>query len=206
MGLFLSMSGIIGADSSSVQKVLTEIALDNEGVFELYEGTTNQPNIGVITTEVNNTSILYPDGFVKWDEYSAAISKKLNVPVFSFHIHDGDLWMYILFQNGIEQDWFNPVPEYWEAIDKNEKEKWKGNAELICSIIPNIKKTVIEKYFKVWDLEKEENEKAYVDDEFTYGDCWQMCDFMNKIGIVYPMDASGNVIGNTYRLWTKDLN
>jgi len=51
---------------------------------------------------------------LEWDESSAFLSRELQAPVFSFHIHDGDLWMYILHVNGLAVDQFNPVPDYWD--------------------------------------------------------------------------------------------
>lgn len=47
--------------------------------------------------------------------------------------------------------------------------------------------------------------KAYPDDEFGMGDCWQMADFMRKLGLPYPISDDGTILGVTYRLWSEDF-
>jgi hypothetical protein len=71
--------------------------------------------------ENGNVSVFYPNGFVEWDESSAYISKELKTTVFSFHIHDGDFWMYILYNNGQIIDQFNPIPDYWDENISDEE-------------------------------------------------------------------------------------
>ncbi|MGB6153897.1 MAG: hypothetical protein WBG48_18075, partial [Pricia sp.] len=127
-----------------------------------------------------------------------------NCPVFSFHIHDGDLWMYILFNKGEIVDQFNPLPDYWDDnLSQEEIDKQKGNAELISELIPKVKIKDIEKYLVRWTLDGNE-QKAYSDDEFENID-WQIVDFMRKIGLEYPINDSGNPNGTIFRLWTKEL-
>jgi len=203
MGLFLSLSGVINADSDDVKKALSSFAQNQNGGFELAEGSTNEPNIGVITITGSNITVMYPDGFFEWDAVSKDISEKLGKPVFSFHIHDGDLWMFVLFQSGKEIGRFNPVPGYWEELPPREKEKWRGDASLIADLIPALSADSIARYFVEWDLEDENLAKAYPDDEFSIGDCWQMCDFMKKVGLEYPMGDDGSIHGETFRYWTE---
>lgn len=203
MGLFLALSGVIGTETNDVKNALFDFAQGQNGGFQLAEGTTDGPNIGIITTTGPNTTVMYPDGFCEWDDVSKALSEKLAKPVFSLHIHDGDLWMFVLFRDGQEVGWFNPVPEYWEELPPEEKEKWRGDASLIAELIPSVSPDGITKYFAEWDLEDENPPKVYPDDEFTTCDCWQMCDFMKKIGLEYPMGDDGSINGNTFRFWTK---
>ena len=80
---------------------------------------------------------------------------------------------------------------------------WKGNASLIANTVSSVSEEAITKYFVEWDLEDENSSKAYPDDEFTICDCWQMCDFMKKIGLEYPMGDDGLIHGDTFRFWTK---
>lgn len=203
MGLFLALSGVIDANANDVQGALSDFARNHSGGFELAEETTNTPNIGIITHGMPNITVLYPDGFFEWDDASQHISEMLEKPVFSFHIHDGDLWMFVLFLNGREIGWFNPVPDYWEELSPEAKAQWQGDASLIGDAVPGVSPQAIAKYFVEWDLENENPEKAYPDDAFTICDCWQMCDFMRKIGLEYPMGDDGSIHGETFRLWTK---
>src|SRR5436190_13752237 len=121
MGLFLAASGIVGAESAAVERSVASFANSHGGTFEQREGATDDPNIGVITQGGSNTTILYPREFVHRDDLSQHLSKDLRVPVFSFHIHDGDLWMFEMFDKGEMVTQFNPVPEYWDELDPDEK-------------------------------------------------------------------------------------
>ncbi len=205
MGMFLALSGVMDAPQVDVQNVLLDFAQSRSGGLELIQESTDGPNIGVISRTGKNTTIIYPNGFCEWDDASKHISACLSKTVFSLHIHDGDLWMFVLFNNGNEIGRFNPVPEYWEELDPEVKATWKGDAELISGVIPNISPNAIAKYFVEWDLEQEEELKAYPDDEFAIGDCWQICDFMKKLGLEYPMGPDGDILGDTFQLWTKEF-
>ena len=203
MGLFLGLSGVIGAEPNDIKNVLLNFAQERGGGFELAEGTLDDPNIGVITQGGPNTTVIFPDGFCEWDKVSQDLSLKLAKPVFSLHIHDGDLWMFLLFKDGKEIGRFNPIPEYWDELSPEEKETWKGDATLIANLVPGVSKDAIEKYFIEWDLEDENPPKAYPDDEYTIGNCWQMCDFMKKIGLEFPEGNGGTILSETFLLWMK---
>ena len=201
----MALSGVVDAPRLDVQNALTEFAQGRSGGLELAQGSTDNPNIGVITKTGKNTTVLYPDGFCEWDDASKHISSRLGKLVFSLHIHDGDLWMFLLFQNDEEIGRFNPIPGYWEEMTPEDKTKWTGDARQISGLLPSVSPDAIAKYFVEWDLEQQEESKAYPDDEFAIGDCWQMCDFMKKIGLEYPIGADGSALGDTFRLWTKEF-
>ena len=113
--------------------------------------------------------------------------------------------MYLLFFNGEVVDQFNPIPDYWDdKVSDEEIESFKGNAKTIAKYVSGIQPSDIEKYLVRWDLEAEENDKAYPEDEFTQED-WQLIDFMKKLGLPYPLDDNGNPKGQTYKFWTKEL-
>ncbi len=201
MGLFLAASGVIGADSAAVERSLDSIASARGGTFEPSSGTNNDPNIAVITQGGPNTTIRYPREFTYWDEVSQLLSKDLHVPVFSFHIHDGDLWMFVLFRNGETVVQFNPIPEYWEELDPEVKASWAGDAQVVCQHIPGLSPDSIKNYFVEWTEEVADGgRKAYPDDEFPYGIDWQLTDFMRRVGLKYPIRDDGSPEGNTFRL------
>ena len=204
MGMFLSLSGIIGKTQSDVERSLTNYTKFAGGGFQK-ESLKNEHNNFCVIKETNgNTTIFYPSGYLEWDKSSEFISKELNAPVFSFHIHDGDLWMYVFYVNGKIVDQFNPIPDYWdENINQEEIDSWKGNAETVEEYVPKLKSESIRKYLLRWDLDKE-GQKAYDGDQFMNED-WQIIDFMNKISLPYPLDDNGNPLGTVYRLWTKEL-
>lgn len=205
MGMFLSLSGVIGRTQDQVRDSLAKYAISVSGGLQESELTTNDSNCCVIEESHNNTTIFYPYGYIEWDKSSEFISRELSAPVFSFHIHDGDLWMYILYVDGQIVDQFNPIPDYWdENISDAEIQNWKGDASVVAKYIgqsPN----KIDKYLTRWDLEAEGNEKAYNDDEFGNED-WQLLDFLRRCGLPYPLDDDGNPKGKIYKLWTKELS
>ncbi len=210
MGLFLSMSGVIGTSLGDVRKALEDFASANSGGCELSTGTLGDGNVGFLTCVGANATILYPDGFCEWDDASRFLSKTLGRPVFSLHIHDGDLWMFLLFRDGQEIGRFNPWPDYWEKLEPAERARWKGDALLIAQSLPGLAPETVEKYFVEWTDEIAGNPEgprfAYPDDEYPYGDCWQVTEFMRKVGLTYTTGAPGEVQGDTFRLWTKKFH
>jgi hypothetical protein len=205
MGMFLSLTSVLGKTQNEVQNSLINYAKLVGGGLEKANLTTDNDNCCVIEEANGNTTIFNPYAYLEWDKSSEFISKELKAPVFSFHIHDGDFWMYTLFVNGDITDQFIPIPDYWnENISDEEIESWKGNATTIVKYLNNVKREDIERYLVRWNLDAEENEKAYVDDEFANED-WQLLDFMKKIGAPYPLDDNGNPKGTSYKFWTKEL-
>jgi hypothetical protein len=203
MGLFLSMSGVIGKTKEDVEKCLKEFAKNNGGDL-LKENLDNEnPKFCVINEKNGNVTVFYPSGFNEFGDVSKYISAKLNCPVFFFHIHDGDLWMYFLYNQGLLVDQFNPIPDYWDDnLSEKEIDEQKGNAKLISELIPNVKIETINKYLTRWNLENDDI-KAYPDDEFENID-WQVVDFMKKIGLEYPISDSGTVLGTVYKFWVPE--
>ncbi len=196
MGFFLSLSGVINCDAARVETSIRKYTEKLNGGFEKANIGIDHPNIAIIGQNGPNTTLVYPDSFAEWDDASAFLSQELSTAVFSFHIHDEDLWMFQLFVNGEMITRFNPIPDYWvEDVTIEELDSWKGDASLISGHVPGVQAPVIEKYFIRWDWEYDEDEKAYEGDEYGYGDCWQLLDFMKKLGLDYPIDETGKVNG-----------
>lgn len=202
MGLFLSMSGVVGGDEESVVAALRSYAKDNDGAFEEAKLTTEDDGCLVISEGSGGVTALYPGDFFDWDNAAQYLSTRLRKPVFSFHIHDGDLWMYLLYENGEVVDQFNPVPDYWQELDDEERRAWQGDASKIARRVPRLAAEQIDKYLVLWGdevFEADERTKAYPTDEFYFGDDWQLVDFMRKVGLDFPVDDQGTAHGLTYR-------
>ena len=206
MGLFISLSGVINKSQNEVADSLQRFAKSKKGNLEEADITSESANYCVISQHEGNTTILYPAYFFDWDGSSEFLSRDLATTVFSFQIHDEDFWMYTMYNKGTIVDQFLPVPEYFdENTSPEESDSWKGDATKIARHIPGIEIGSIEKYLERWDGEDETEKKAYEDDAYSYGDCWQLIDFMKKIGLVYTVDEQGNSLGKVYCLWTHDL-
>ncbi|MEJ1241053.1 hypothetical protein WBG78_23095 [Chryseolinea sp. T2] len=204
MGMFLSLSGVIGRTQDEVRDSLARYAASVDGGLQEAELTTDDKNCCVIQESNHNTTVLYPFDYIEWDRSSEFLSKELNAPVFSFHIHDGDLWMYVLYLNGQVLDQFNPIPDYWDdGVSESEIQSWKGSASVVAKHI-GLPPAEIEHYLIRWDLNAEESQKAYDDDEFANED-WQLLDFLRKCRLPYPLDDDRNAKGRIYKIWTKEL-
>jgi hypothetical protein len=200
MGLFLSMSGVIGASQSEVARALRKYAESHHGEMREESLTTDDDGCMVITEGLAGVTVFYPGDFFDWDEASRFLSEDLRKPVFSFHIHDGDFWMYVLYDGGAVVDQFNPVPDYWG--DVSDAEQWQGNAREVSARVPGLSPESVSKYLIRWGdevFESRERTKAYPDDQFSCGDDWQLVDFMRRVGLSYPVDDYGNGLGTTYR-------
>ena len=200
MGTFLSLSGVVGAEKESVIAALEDFADRPRGsIVESPDLTPDDDGCLIASTGPGGVAVMYPGDFMKWDDCSATLSRTLGKPVFSFHIHDGDLWMYQLFENGTAVDQFNPLPDYWQEIDDEERKAWRGNAEEVARCVPGLNPEQIAAYLVPWDEELlgSAASKAYPTDEFGYGCDWQLVDFMHKLGFEFPdVGTSG---GTTYR-------
>jgi hypothetical protein len=206
VGLFLAASGVIGADSAAVERSIGSFANAHGGTFESRAGRPDDPKLAIIAQCGPNTTVLYPRGFIGWDELSQHLSKELQLPVFSFHIHDGDLWMFILFDKGDKVTQFNPIPEYWEELDPQEKASWAGDAQAVCQHVRGLTPDSIKNYLVEWTEDVElSGRKAYADDEFAYGNDWQLTDFMRRVGLQYPDRNDSTLDGQTFRLRVRHI-
>ena len=199
MGEFVAMSGVSKASRRDVLQCLEEFAVSHGG--KMAPAPDGQPFDHLILDgeDFGPITVMYPDGFFGWDEAASHLSKSLGVPVISLHIHDGDLWMYVLYRDGEEVDQFNPIPDYWsEDLSPEERSSWAGDAGVVAENWDGIDAASIERYLMTWDLDDVEPGKAYEDDEYPMGDCWQLMDFIRKLGLIYPVDGQGKAAGETY--------
>lgn len=156
----------------------------------------------VLATGRSGETIFYPADFMDWEPAAAFLSTQLRKPVFSFHIHDGDFWMFHLYVAGALVTAFNPLPEYWGELPEAELKFMRGDAAALVPHVPGLKVADIERYLRDWD-EAEDTGKAYPDDEFEYGTDWQLVDFMRRLGFVYPLDDAGHPLGDCFAFSAK---
>ena len=185
MGQFLSISGVIGCGEELVAGALRAYAEGNGGSLEKAQLTVEDYGCLVISEGIGGTTVLFPGDFFEWDSASQYLSQRLKQPVFSFHIHDGDLWMFALYEKDEVVDQFNPMPDYWHELDSAERLSWQGNASEVAKRVPGLSPDQVSKYLVQW------------------GDDWQLVDFMNKLGLEFPLDDRGAPHGLTCRFEFK---
>ncbi|WP_416441395.1 hypothetical protein [Phnomibacter sp. MR] len=206
MGLFLSLSSVVGKSKEEVLFALKKYAASVSGDLVKSDSIECvESNIAKVQEANGNVTIYYPSDYLEWDDSAEFISKELNAPVFSFHIHDGDFWMYHFFVNGEVRDQFNPYPEYWDdESGKEVHEQWMGNAEAMLDYFPHLTKADISAYLVHWDTDENGDEKAYDSDEYGRID-WQLLDFMKKLNLPCEMSEDGEFEGDDYTIWTSRL-
>jgi len=195
------MSSVIGADHLRVEEALRAFAVAREGELTPFAGPM-QMGCLVLTDGPSGVTAMYPPRFYQWDKASAFLSRQLGVPAFSFHIHDGDFWMFTLFADGQVVTRFNAMPHYFDP--EEDAASWRGDPQVVARLVPGVSAENIENYLVQWDFDYTALGKAYPDDEFKYGDCWQLCDFMKRLGLNYPVDHRGKVTGTIYRFHVVD--
>ena len=124
MGLFLAMSSVVGAKPAEVEARVASYAAGRGGTFGPASGALPEDEDARLLESQGGVTLVYPHAFTEWDELSAKLSADLKKPTFSFHIHDGDLWIFVLFVDGEEAVKFNPIPDYWDELEADERDQW----------------------------------------------------------------------------------
>ena len=125
---------------------------------------------------------------IGYDSLAEALSLKIPQPVLLLYIYDEDFWGYYLYENGKELDQFCPMPDYFEEVSQEERSQQAGDSAILSRYF-GVTPESVQKYLCFWTEEMLEGEgKAYPEDEASQCDCWQMADFMNKLGFPYEFD------------------
>jgi hypothetical protein len=171
MGNFIDMAAVLAPES----RIEGYLATHAE------EGSAQ-----VVAQESDRALVIYDDSSGDFARIRR-ISKELSTTAFALHIHDDDLWLYELYSNGNLVDRFNAHPHYWQKLSAAEAATWKGSPSAIVAHWPGVSADQISRYLRPREEAKSDaREKAYQDDEFESWDCWQVCDFLRKLGAPYP--------------------
>lgn len=184
MGAFWQTALIPGQTPDKIKDCVTGIAAENPEMalepdscfFHAYEG---------------GTGVLFNDNTIGYDTLADALSRKAACAVLLLYIYDDDFWGYYFYENGQELDQFSPVPDYFDE-QAMPPARYAGNPARIAKYF-GVKEEEIKNYYMPWRRTKEEkaqghtdeadsDQTAYPQDEHCYGDCWQIADFMEKLG------------------------
>ncbi|MDB5252557.1 MAG: hypothetical protein JWP27_1726 [Flaviaesturariibacter sp.] len=202
MGTFLSLSTVIGRDAATVTNALRTYAEKSGGRLEPRVASEELSDSCVIRESNGHTTISYPAAFMGWDDAAQTLSAVLSTTVFSFHIHDGDFWMYLLYRDGAVIDRFNPLPGYWEEMDEAAAATWKGSAARVAEAVPGADARSVSRYLVRWDPDSEADTKAFASDQYGQED-WQLLDFMRALRLPFPFQDDGKPAGTVYRFETS---
>lgn len=179
MGMFLSVLIVQNQKAEDVKKSLKALGNSNPRWNLVPEECQYQECDGGV-------KVLLSDMCAGYEEIPQKLSKELLSPVMLCYIYDGDYWGYDFYDKGIELDTFNPMPDYFEEVSEEEKQRLSGNSKVISRYF-NVEEAKIKNYLQTWTdyiLDNEEK-RAYADDEFCIGEDWQMADFMRAVGYPY---------------------
>lgn len=197
------MTCIKGKDIEEVVQGLKDILKQKGGKLEEVRAGVNLKELCIVAGEDNNITIMYPKDFNYGEYYTKVLTEILNCTGFMFHIQDSNLWMYLLYSKGKVVDTFNPMPNYLkEKITFQDIEKWQGNPKVVCKYFTDLLEKDIKNYYKRWDMKiLEDGLSAYENDYGSYGDEWQLLDFMSKLNFIYPINLENNQpIGKLYKI------
>ena len=178
MGLFLQTALVLNKNEAGIKAALERIEKD--------------ASLDVVASECKfqsrqkGTAVLLNENCLGYEELAETLSDELVRPVLLLYIYDEDFWGYYFHVNGRALDCFQTIPDYFSDGSEEEALDAVGNSGLIAKVF-GIEEAEIEKYITVRTEEQMEDleGKAYEGDEFGQGDCWQMADFMRKLGFPY---------------------
>lgn len=174
MGLFLDLAILPGCTKEQAIKAVKAAAEENDKFCI-------EPSACQYIEQSNGAIILFNERIVGYDSLAAFLSIAIDGKVLYPYIYDDDFWGYYFYDKGQELDSFMAEPDYFGEDQMG----GTGNAELIAKSF-GVGRQSIEKYLMSWTEEMYEEEAfAYEEDESGYCDCWQMTDFMAKIGYPY---------------------
>lgn len=180
MGLFLSVVIVKNADEEAVKSCLVKAG-------------NAHPDWNLITGEcqyrpwVGGVKVLLNDMCAGYEAIPQELSKELLCPSMLCYIYDGDYWGYYFYEKGKELDAFHPMPDYFEPVSEEERQRLSGNSAVLARYF-SIDEGRIKRYLVPWDadiLESGECPKAYENDVCGVGEDWQMADFMSALGCPY---------------------
>ena len=180
MGLFLQTAIVPGCEVWEVQEAVKNAA---EWIDTLDPTQCSYRGLE------RGSIVLFNEDCFGYEELAIQLSGNLPSPVLLLYIYDGDFWGYFLYEKRKEVDQFSPMPDYFEDCSPQEMQRCAGNSALLARYF-SIEQGSIERYLRQWTQDmvmqlEEDEEKAYPDDEFGQCDCWQMADFMRKLGFPY---------------------
>ena len=181
MGLFLQTALFPGCDESIARDAVEAVA--KIPAFHI------DPETCRYAQSYEGTQVLIEGDNLGFAPLAKALSDASENPVMLLYIYDGDYWGYDFYGGG-EEDHFNTVPDYFGPVSPEEKQRLTGNPAALSGWLPTWDTGMMRRYLVHWsDLDEDAMEEtACPDDRFTYGDCWQMTDFMARLGFPWAFD------------------
>ena len=181
MGVFLQTALFPGC-AESIAREAVETAAKNSA-FQI------DPKTCRYAQSYEGTQVLMEGDCLGFAALARALSDLSENPVMLLYIYDGDFWGYD-FYGGKEEDHFRTRPDAFGPVGPQEKQRLSGNPAALSGWLPTWDTEMMRRYLVHWsDLDEEAMEEtACPGDQFPYGDCWQMTDFMARLGVPWAFD------------------
>lgn len=181
MGVFLQTALFPGC-AESIAREAVETAAKNSA-FQI------DPQTCRYAQSYEGTQVLMEGDCLGFAALARALSDLSENPVMLLYIYDGDFWGYD-FYGGKEEDHFRTRPDAFGPVSPREKQRLSGNPAALSGWLPTWDTEMMGRYLVHWsDLDEEAMEEtACPGDQFPYGDCWQMTDFMARLGFPWAFD------------------
>ena len=181
MGVFLQTALFPGCEESAARAAV-ETAAKNPA-FQIDLKTCRYAQ------NFEGTQVLMEGDCLGFATLAKALADLSENPVMLLYIYDGDFWGYD-FYGGKEEDHFRTRPDAFGPVGPREKQRLSGNPAALSGWLPTWDMEMMRRYLVHWsDLDEEElEETACPGDQFLYGDCWQMTDFMARLGFPWAFD------------------
>lgn len=109
---------------------------DRNAVLVLVEDMARAQNGRLLVAPALNGWIgLYPNDALSGEGFAAEVSKKLGASVIALMVHDSDVFIYNLYQQGQLIDEYSSSPDYFEKVSQAERERLKGKPEVFQRLL-----------------------------------------------------------------------
>jgi hypothetical protein len=191
MGAYFCLIGVAKPAPSELFAALERLETPEGDFVELYENPSGH--------------YLIMPGQMLHDAEGVArnLSLSLSASCILLHFSDDVAWSYDLFQAGHVLDSYNSRPNQFVKATEDQIVRLMGRPEVICSNWPDVMPEDISLYLSNKELLADGSEsKAYGSDRSPEWDAWQLCDFMRKLGLEYPVDENGDSIRGSIKHMT----
>jgi len=119
-----------------------------------------------------------------YKELAYELSKIADGTVMSCYIFDNDFWGYYLYDNGEEEDFFCPIPDYFGEVTEEQAKRCMGDEEILSSVF-GVPPEILARYLVRWTEDGIEG-KACPEDTYGY-EPMQVVDFIHALGFTLPL-------------------
>lgn len=193
--------------SLEIIRCLEQFNENIKGTFHISKEQNGENILQIFEPFKGNVLVKLSESHFYADKYLEYISKNLLKPVLFIFQGSDEFWYYELFVGGKKIDTMYSnlnIDLDYKMTPKLYKEK-SGNPDILAKNWKCNKSAIENYYCNRGDLsESELAKKAYIEDEFTFGNEWQITDFLDKLDIKLPLDDDIVVLnGESYFMDNK---